>query len=362
MGYRLLAVVGIGLLLVGGVAHAISVDGNITDWGTWSGYAGGGFTASSTVDFATTWGSAEGNNSHNPQSSVPAGYGTPRTNANSGGEWFDIEGLYVDITQKDGSTYLNWAVITSDAGLTPDNPCPSYSGTQWGAGEWNGELNDVVSVGTGTIAQHRDGAVNGHAYSRNPVIGLNLDGDADRELALVLDDGNTALLNGSGQVATGFTGRTAALYKVKNQEAWTNSWYDGTDFKYQTKVDINKSATMVDRLAQTTNNGRVLFDTEPAAGAAGGMMSGWMPQRYNFVWEGSMDITSLLGTGVVLDATANSKQVSYGLFCGNDFVTAERSGEFFTDPPTPELSTWALLGCTGLMGLFGVGRRRRRSA
>jgi len=362
MLYRLLAVVGIGLLLVGGTAQAFTsggvANGDLSTWGTWNGYAGGGFSASSTVDFATTWSSPNGNNSHNPQSYVPSG--TPRTDANSGGEWFDIEGLYVDVTQKNGSTYLNWAVITSDAGLTPDNPCPSYSGTQWGAGEWNGELNDVVSVGTGTIAQHRDGAVNGHTYSRNPVIGLNLDGDTDRELALVLDNSNSALLNGSGQVATAWTGTTASLYKVNSEAAWLTSWYDGTDFKYQTKVDIDKSQATI--LKSTTNNGRKQFYDEPAAGATGGMMAGWMPQKYNFVWEGSMDITSLLGTGVVLASATSTKTVTYGLFCGNDFVTADCSKEFFTDPPTPELSTWALLGCTGLMGLFGVGRRRRRSA
>lgn len=339
MLYRTLAVVGLGLLLVGGVAHAalFSADGNLSDWGTWNTYGSGtGFVANTTVDFSTDWAST---NNHQPQ-------------GNSGNEWYDIEGLYVDVSYEGDQTYLNWAIITSDSGLTPD----TASNVGWGDGEWSGNLSDAVDgIGTGHIAQVRDNTISGgnanhFVYHRNPVIGLDLDGVAGRELGLVLDPTNTALLDG-GKVATGWTTTTAALYRITDQANWKNPYVEGTDYtNWFVDLDTNGLSTV----ATTTENGRILWDAE-TTGQQMNYPALW-PQANNFVWEGRMNITGL----VTLAAPTATTNVSYGLFCGNDYAFDSHTGEFF-GPPTPELSTWALLACS-LLGVFSMGLRRRRSA
>ena len=65
------------LVCVGSVASAFSIDGDLTDWG-WNGSY---IDPIDGLTFYTDWGST--NNSI--------------TAYNSGAEWFDIEGLYVDL-------------------------------------------------------------------------------------------------------------------------------------------------------------------------------------------------------------------------------------------------------------------------
>ena len=362
MLYRLLAVVGIGLLLVGGVAHAIVVDGNIntggtnTEWGTWNGYTGGGFTAKAGVDFSTAWTSAP-----SPPSWAAGATNNVQPQGNSGNEWFDIEGLYVDISREGTQTYLNWAIITSDAGLTP------YGGG-YNGGEWDGNLGSAakrLDTTANSIAAKREGANKAaFAYHRNPVISLDLDGLQGRELGLVLDVGNQALLDGSGATGTveqDWVTTKASLFRLSDEANWkTNDTFQpGTDYPTW-YVDLDTKGTSstnhsnggVTWLGDTVENGRKFFGAE-----TNGMVGTWT-QANNFFWEGRMNITDM---GVQLGGVGTAKLVSYGLFCGNDYTSASQTGELIHFD-TPELSTWALLGCTGLMGLVGVGRRRRRSA
>jgi len=326
--YRFLAVVGIGFVVFGGVAQAITVDGNIGngEWGSWgtstdpNAYV---FNANPGVDFQSVW--DQQNNHHAPAIRRGGGpWDGPTMDAGSGGEWFDIEGLYLNFATAGTQTTLSWAIVTSDPGLAPD--------------EWNTNLdpNDVVN-GRGTYA----GVRNANSLHRNPVIGLNLDGVGASEYALVLDDMGTNVLGqhwGTGSLGSQSAPLAATLYC----DLTSGDWLQGTDFLHS--VDIRMTADLVaNHVAGTGSTVRGMAPNNETTQ----MGAGYWHMPYNYVWEGSMVVSDLIG--VAPNATA-----SYGMYCGNDYVVDHPT-------PTPELSTWALLGCS-LLGLFGTGWRRRRAA
>jgi len=338
MPYRLLAVVGIGLLLVCGIAQAVS----LSDFGTWD-TATPSYTFNSTARWGTNW--IDENNHH-------AG---PATDLNSGGEWYDIEGLYlkVDQTTVPNHTILSWALITSHPGLEP--------------GEWDGNLGHTPTPDNGTgFADQRNGAnANGFYYHRNPVIGLDFDGNGTLEYGLVLDDHTTADMSNQKTGLDGLSGMTAAIYYVNDQSAWEDPWMEGVDFGHNVDIvtDPNRKVNGKDHL---TTQLRTSTDTRREVGPYNELawddpgysasnykaMQGSYKQDRNYVWLGSMDVT-LLGD-IEVGATATS-----GMWCGNDWLSGKNLDHFDN---SPELSTWALLGCTSLVGLFVMGWRRRRSA
>jgi len=329
MPYRLLAVVGIGLLLVCGIAQAVS----LSDFGSFSSTSYT-FNKDASVTWYTDW--AATNNHHN---------GPLANDYNSGGEWFDIEGLYLKVVQPDLShTILEWAVITSDPGLCPDN------GT---GGEWTGNFADAPTPGVGAFARQRDGInATGNIYHRNPVIGLDWDANGSLEYGLVLDDVglNSAANMANQKVGTGaLGGMTAGLYSVNDMSAWQGSWAQGIDFG--NNVDLLTDPGKTTLVKSSVDSQRIVgIDESSAVGYQ--PMGGLFQQDHNYIWLGSMDITALGDIKVGALAT-------YGMWCGNDWVGANNTEHFDN---TPELGTWALLASTSLMGLFGIGWRRRRSA
>jgi len=349
MMYRLVAVVGLGLLLVGGVAHALP-PAQLSDFGAFDG------SSYTFIPNGVTWGTnwSDTNNKH----SMPPGL------FSGGGEWFDIEGLYLKVLQPDAShTTLEWCVITSDPGLNPGMG-PGYSG-----GEWNGDLGTAPTPGVGGYAPQRDGYnASSFVYHRNPVIGLDLNGNGSLEYGLVLDDvgsqAGTTLATGNGNVnaqATGIgalNGFSAGLYAVNNPLAWTDSWVGGADYPNfvdlvtDSAVVVNGHNNLTSLVKTSTDTQRIVSPVNESATPGYQPMAGDYQQNRDYIWLGSMDITALGDIKVGAQAT-------YGMWCGNDWVVAD-STEHFDN--TPELSTWALLSCTSLLGLFGLGWRRRRSA
>lgn len=338
---RLLAV-GIGLLLLGGMAHAITVDGDLSDWGNWGAWNSDhsvfdstayAFTANSDVQLQSTW-STE-NNHHTPATLISSGVPWTQTqmDSSSGGEWYDIEGLYIDTTDNgDGTATLSWAIITSDPGMAP------------------GEAG-----GSTTYSAERDSG----GYHRLPVIGLSLDGDVNNgyECALVLGDSSPVVQSGSDPGFGDLGTMGATLYSGLSEANWTtgsSDWVRGSDFLQP--VDVRYSSLTADNVVASTGttlrnemsgehpeNNRMIY----------GQSAAYWDLAYNYVWEGSITFNaSAITWGSAVSA-------GYGMYCGNDYVTVSSQEGILIK--TPELGTWALLSCS-LVGLFGMGWRRRRTA
>jgi len=359
--YRYMGVLAVVLVLsLAGAAHAITVDGDLSDWGAWTGPsfsaydlyhpAVGSFTGYNVGDslVRSTW--ANENN--------------VLTTYFAGGEWYDIEGLYVSVTHDviGGVThsYLNWAIITSYAGMEYGEWYPN----NWAAAD--PKSNGTYTHGSGPLAGQRDGGANGHDYHENPVIGLSFDGDssASYEWGIVLGETtNPTLHQRDASLST-----TPTLYKINDAGVW-QYWVDSVDFPVQEKaVDFDEA----------TGGGKV---DAKVTGGVGSSVRVWdsahsesinpldpnymtdypaqpghpdaFRMDYTWIWEGSMDVT---GSGL---SVAGLPVAHYSMWCGNDGILTQ--GDNYNGP-TPELSTWALLGCTGLLGLCSVGWRRRRLA
>jgi len=363
--HRVLAVLSVLMLLSLGVAHAaITVNGDLSDWGTWGTSTDGSasFAANSNVQFKSIWDQTDNH----------------ITASNSGAEWFDIEGLYVRFTQPDTShTYLNWAIVTSHPGLEPyyyNSSLDSPSGdAEWRPtfGTDRNATNDGVDGGTGNngylingngpIASERNGGNNlnrnpSHfVFHRNPVIGLNLDNVDGYEYGLVLANNSVW---GTGD----FSNTAPILYSIANPGT---TWVAGTDFPtQQNAVDFNVNATGVTSVATNGSCVRKVGYSEDAADQT--VAAGWR-MDYNWYWEGSLDVSSLITTtredGKIDLGGQYDRYAHYALWCGNDGVadtlTEKFNGNLLDPPDTPELSTWVLLSCTGLFGLWGFGWRRR---
>jgi len=182
------------------------------------------------------------------------------------------------------------------------------------------------------------------------VIGLDLDGNGTNEHALVLDNNvpnQWGEHTGTGALTTGMA---SGLYSV-NAGAWRSAgdaWQTGYDFVQD--VDFAASGATFVRAGTSRRDmgpSEVASNGTPASWRG---MSGWAPLNSNYVWTGSMDLGNM-----TVAAGANA---TYGMFCGNDWVFASNP-ETVAPPGTPELGTWVLLACTGLLGLFSLGRRRR---
>lgn len=364
--HRRLVVLSILMLLPFGAAHAINVDGDLSDWGTWGTSSDGSasFGANSNVQFKSIWGDTDNR----------------ITASNSGGEWFDIEGLYVRFSQPDTShTYLNWAIVTSHPGLEPyyyNSSLDSPSGdAEWRPtfGSGLNATNDGVDGGTGgngyllngngPIASERNGSnalgrnPSGFQFHRNPVIGLDLDSVAGYEYGLVL-------ANDSVWGTGAFSNTSPILYSIGSP---STAWVAGTDFpSQQSMVDFDVNGAGVTQAATNGTCVRVVGYSEEVADQT--VASGWR-MDYNWYWEGSLDVSNLVTStredGKIDLKSTYTKYAHYALWCGNDGVADSLTGEFngslYEPPGTPELSTWMLLGCTGLFGMWGFGWRRRKT-
>jgi len=334
-------------------AFAYSVDGDLDDWGTWSQDAAGKWSfditdtterLASDVEFATTWDLTDGVITD----MLPSPY--------SGGEWFDIEGLYMDISAADSKLYLNWALITSYAGLEPY--CRYYTNSEWTPrfdGVTGGEPDPSADTGYynpghGTYAAERDGDNDlGWSYRKNPVIGISLDNDTDYEWGLILDPADTQT---RGDITSG-----AQLYSISNPAAW-QQWYAGAEYPLQeSSVDFDTSADgVMQRVTGAAGTSVRRFGYfEPKATQL--YPDHIWHQAYNWVWEGALDITALSS----FIPLGDQQFVHYSMWCGNDGALAVHEGAFKEPPsPTPELPSGALL-LLGAMPLAWSWWRKSRS-
>lgn len=255
---------------------------------------------------------------------------------NAGNEWYDIEGLYVDIEADlaGNATKINWCLVTSYAGLEQNN--------EWYP-KFNGGANPEADTGTYAPNYGIDNTAAGQRnakWHRNPTIGLDLDGAAGFEWGLVMDPSDTA---SRGTIGPG----TPKLFDMGDQSAWI----DSRDFPNIWKdIDFDRTAASVtDQSVAGSAYRKYLYSEGPPPD----QMNPPLRQDYNWFWEGSIDVTGLGIKG----SDSWAQKIQYAMWCGNDGVTAEYRGEY--TPPSPELSTWLLLGLS--LAAVPALRRRRRS-
>ena len=344
-----------------------------TGWGTWSG-------SGASTDFNLTRTGVEW------QAGWKANDNKTTAGATSGGSWYDIEALYLDIVDINTPTlgtrrYLQWLLVNSYAGVEylEWTQQPGYNGTTH---------NQSFSAGTGAYAQIRDGLWSSYypydgprpwAYRSNPVIGIDLNADKSLEYALVLDD-SEACNNKTQWGGTPYDITTyAALYSVP-----ATNWVTPPEAEYGGPPENILAADVDTRGYGAPGSGASVIrergtDTNIAAGLgtagnsstkqlatdiADAAFPGWcgdMPN--NWYWSGSMDITGVAAfDSYRIEPGAN---IHYSLWCGNDSVDQVRGNGPDLNPPTradttPELSSGALL----LVGMLpvGLGWLRRRKA
>jgi len=351
----ILTVVGCVIGLGPPAAYATTDASTWSGWGNWSS-TGYQFNPNSGMQWETAW-SAENN--------LISANKLTYDNRWSGGEMYDIEGLYMDLApQSDGHTYLDWMLITSYAGLEPgENP---------GGG------------GSTTYTSIRDGANSENwAYRQSPVIAIDLLGlstdpknvhypnapTANYQWALVLDSNETCNnrtgYHGTDPMLNPFTNdiaTTANLYSVTKDDAWVWVKSPTQEFPEAGPSDINTNNTDAAHFVTSGTSTRNLITDhlEYKAGTGGWdytIPSTTWPMNYNWVWKGSIDIT---GTGFTAPGIGTTA-VHYSMWCSNDYIYKPGGGFPVNPPPTPELSSASLLR----LGMLPVGigwLRRRKTA
>lgn len=316
----------------------------LSDWGSW---ASSGYQFNITrpnVEWQTQW-SVENNRITYNKFVDQGGIGIPW----SGGEAYDIEGLYMDVIQKaDGHTYLDWVLISSYSGLeTPGDPNVAYY--------------------TGL----RDGnSTSGWKYRQDPVIAIDLQGlssepqwnvkpaQINYQWALVLDSNKEACNDSSFSTAPADDSFVAKLYQVNDPKLW-KEWVNSpneefpaagpADLDTRTRANFGFVSADADSVSSVRYSS-TKTETSPMSGR-------WSQvSPYNWIWEGSINIDSAITSGFTV-ASGKSSAIHYSMWCSNDYVYKPGGG--FNVNNSPELSSGALL----LLGMLPVGlgwlKRRR---
>jgi len=347
------------LTLLMGLTVLASAASNIDPaWGHWD--TNGYFVLDRmNVEWASVWGS----NVPYPTSGMNNRIATQILGDSrwSGGEWFDAEGLYMDIVEKTpGHVYLEWLLINSYPGVEPGEWTPAVGWTGTGSSTYStSDPTSVVggtgeagwfSAGSGSYAYHRDHAVpynpppNAWAYRSNPVIALNLGGvTTGYEYALVLDslEANNSATQRRGTPYDITT--SAALYMVTDGTAWRD-WVppDGEEFPAGVIADVDLSGSGVSFVASGSSAKNFALDHIETTGTMTANGATW-PMPYNWYWTGSLELPSdfTLPTG--------KTSVHYAMWCSNDLINLTGTG--YNLDTTPELPSGALL----LLGMVPAG-------
>lgn len=330
----------------------------------------------------------------------------------SGGEWYDIEALYLKLENwSEDRQYLSWAMVTSYSGVETWDYNYSTSGYANNPVAFRNGLGanpDVPYRRHPVLALSFDSSIEGVTPTRPWQFGIVMapghDWTRDSEGNIVWStsqgladpSGAYPYIGGSGDYVyhdfghgsgtTGnyrtydaggadpqFAGRTVAdtvaafsdtpvLYDVPYSQ-WRKPHASEfpqaglpVDFDTRNAADLGVSGAVIAGLADG-NDGRMSYqETADAQGngnpGPGQLGSPWW-QMQNYVWEGWIEFPQTVDFEVY-----DIVSFSYRQWCGNDDGGDVIS--YGSLPPTensPELATWALLACTGLLGR--MFRRRR---
>ena len=299
------------------------------------------------------------------------------TASNSGGEWYDIEALYLRLDKVDASTqYLSWALVTSYAGNEAHSP-------------YNATRDTPYTGANGTT----------YPYRRNPVLALDFN-TPDPEVptwdwGLIMASNYDWTWDGSGDLASDFSfansygltdtdeggwdhwpsfGQTKSSFGTGGNlaaapELWSvrsDGWRSGrpgvgfpedparlrpVDFDTRDTGNSQKSTTGSAVAVGSYTEGTSYSTIPTSMGGQVPGQSSWL-QRSNWVWEGYIEFPV---SEFDFD-NINTVEVAYGMWCANNHTAGDHV--YGANPPTPELSTWALLLATGALG--GWVRRRRK--
>jgi len=333
----------------GAYAQGKTIDGDLSDWG-WDAVNKVFDPTGHDVEFCTLW---------DVTNNVITDEWDDGNNTYSGGEWFDIEALCMDVVYDYSNRVnrLNWAMITSYAGWEPKASWEDHGewdpNTNWN-GDPSGGWGNAVS-GRGRYAAERDNypalswKTNTYdfAYPVNPWIGISLDDAASNnplvyEYGLIVDPSDTQTL-GNIDVTN------SQLWKVTDgwKAGTNNTWVPGCDYEEDVCFNVAGGTGNEQLLSNGTSVRRYgYWEAENTQWENG--THPW-DQYHNWFWEGSIDVSSL---NLDFDNIATASGLHYSMWCGNDHAEA-----FFNPAggggPTPELPPGALL----ILGMAPLGLR-----
>ena len=309
--------------------------------------------------------------------------------SNAGGEWYDIEALYLKAEVADGTQYVNWALFTSYGGVEARRNAALPNGVH---DTWD-LRNGAVNYGSGVEQL-------AYPYRRHPVLALSFDTGNTWSHGIIMAPGHDWQYGaGTNQVAFGsdtvnFDNSHGLTEVVSDNRTWAQSgvdangavasisdasqlwytpsgWRDGhpNEFGTGTIVPDHEPGRPIDFDVSADSGNSMLTTGDVYAGNtyAGSvwkentrMGSSYWQQTDTWFWEGCIELPSAGTGGVDLGALGDETiWFSYGMYCANN-TTFGDALTYGAPPPgddSPEASTWALLLCTVALGSFA--RRRR---
>lgn len=363
-------------------AFAFSADGALDDWGLTDGSSNG--LTDNYGDPGTGYGP------WNPTLS-PAGNTTVSLVANaqgafkeddryfpgSGGESYDIEAMYIDLTRSGNNvTDIYWAVVTSWNGDLAD-----ASGNWVGAG-YHFQPYIAIDLGMGNPVKYGPGLpeTGGALWSTGWDIGLVLGSNSDFTVTDDPSSGGSTAYKKIVNVEGASIAPTATAYNT-DTTMWRGGGSPGGNAGYA-PIDFTDANTPSDTWGDTTGGssyfGMAFNGTgsttyadptkwykERAIKKTNQVDADWGLRKdykdasnnwwgYNWVWEGSMHLTNPIP---VATGPSSSWQAYYGQWCANDY------GKVITTGPTtlvPEPASMALLALA-TVAVGGAIKRRKKS-
>lgn len=338
-GYAVLLCLGAIVLplIPAGAMIPVIADGFLGEWGNWNTSGETSFTASLHGAMGSTWSIEDDRGTWEKAS---ASY-------HSGGEWYDIEGLYIRFRGPDLSTItgIDYAMLTSFRNTQPNDTNPFTRVTPVDSKDeypdnYRMRYSPVIAFDL-TDSTYPDGGPPPSPYDYALVLDSNsahssLYANEDASFAAIpqlysaASPGWNQWVNAAPLESGGF----GELYPIVNPADFITTAAPiastGTGGRWRARTD---ATTYYDELNNTTWQ-------QP---------DGSTRQNKNWVWEGSIDFASApitVGTGAL--------GVHFTQQCGNDWITLSGNRDLIT--PEPSLGLLLMLGIIPL----GIGYKRRR--
>ena len=349
-------------------AFAITADGHLDEWGVAL-----SSTMTSTGDYLHS--GADAGWQATPPVTWQTGTDeddTTTLGSGSGGEWYDIEGLYINMqfnSDRDRLTGIQWALVTSYNGY--DHP---GNQRQW----WTANGAEWIPPA---------GAWAANSYRGQPVIAIDLNNDVplipdtlgtpgDRlhnwDMGLMLADDTEVAIPTTD---AGLTQQmyTATLYNTQNA-VWRGADNVAGFASIATlrPVDFDAASTPVIATQPTagswfgeayeTGDGVNLSNTKYTEDAKLSkpisyhqIYPNYWTQSKNYVWEGEIQLSGP-GWYVGQIPTDWAPSITYGMWCMNDIG----SGTGYGIPSVPEPASMALLGLATVAVGGAIKRRKKK--